>query len=173
MQTQVPEARPIPASPPTEALLGGAAQLAARELMRLDLTFRPVPIYETHVGTRMNFVVDHGRATGPGIEAEVLPGSADWLLIGADRIARVDVRATLLTDDGAHIYLTNTGRVRLGEHTDRFLAGEVVPADDAYIRTVPLFETTAERYAFLNGSVNVAYCDISTTSIAYRIYTLD
>lgn len=149
------------------------APIAARSLMQINISFKPVPTYETALGTRMNFVVEEGRAVGDGLSAEVLPGSADWLIIGKDLVAQVDVRATLLTDDGAHIYMTNSGRVSLGEQADRFFAGEVVTSEDAYIRTAPLFETAHPTYAHLGRTVSVAYCDISLTSITYRIYALD
>ncbi|GAA3980139.1 hypothetical protein GCM10023085_73050 [Actinomadura viridis] len=75
------------------------------------------------------------------------------------------------THDGAAIQLTTTGRADLGEHTGRFLAGEEVGADDAYIRTCPLFETRA-RYAWLNRLVTVARCDLSISRIRYRISAL-
>lgn len=154
-------------------LLGERRSIDARALMTIDIDFHPVPVYETPVGTRMNFAVASGKAQGPGFEAGLLPGSADWLLIGVDRVARVDVRATLLTDDGAHVYMTNSGRVSLDEHIDRFLTGETVTASEAYIRTVPLFETSSERYTALNTMATVAFCDISLTHIHYDIYALD
>jgi hypothetical protein len=94
-------------------------------------------------------------------------------MLGNDLIARIDVRAVLRTDDGAAIYMTNTGRARLGEHAGRFFAGELVTAEEAYIRTAPLFDTTAERYARLSSLVTIAYCDLSPTEIRYRIYALD
>ena len=54
-----------------------------------------------------------GRCEGPKIAGDILPGGGDWILLGTDQVARLDVRATLRTDDGAHVHLTNTGRERM------------------------------------------------------------
>jgi hypothetical protein len=94
------------------------------------------------------------------------------LLIGDDMTARVDVRAVIRTDDGAHIQMTSTGRVVLGAHASRFLAGGTVTAEEAYIRTSPLFDTSDERYTGLNDVVTLGFCDISLHHIRYRIYTV-
>jgi hypothetical protein len=147
--------------------------LPGRFLGKLQIDFHPPISIDTAAGVRMAYAVRQGTFSGPGIQAELLPGSADWLVVGSDLVGRVDARAALRTDDAALIYMTCTGRVRLGDHAGRFLAGELVTAEQAYIRTTPLFETTAERYAHLAGLVSVGYCDLSTSHIRYRIYALD
>jgi hypothetical protein len=68
--------------------------------------------------------------------------------------------------------LSVTGRAVLGEHTARFLAGERVTADEAYLRTHPLFETASPAHAHLNGLATVAWCDIALTGIRYRVYAV-
>lgn len=151
----------------------GHIALAASFLCTIDIDFEPVPIFATPVGTRLLYAAKTGTVSGPGITAKVLPGSADWIVVGTDAVARIDVRAVLRTDDDQHIYLTNTGRVRLGEHSARLFAGELVTADEAYVRTAPLFDTSAERYQHLNGLLTLAFCDISLTRIHYRIYAVD
>jgi hypothetical protein len=159
----------------TRALPSGTGEtsIPGRFLCTVQIDFHPAPTVHTATGTRMVYAARRGTFTGPGLSAELVPGSADWLVVGTDLIARVDVRAALVTDDGATIYMTSTGRVHLREHATRFFAGELVTAEEAYIRTAPLFETTAERYAHLSGVVCVAYCDLSPTEIRYRIHTLD
>ena len=141
-------------------------------LCTIDEAFGPVPSFPTPVGTRMLFGVIGGRVEGERLRGTVVPGSADWLTIGEDLVGRVDVRAVLETEDGARIQMTTTGRARLGDHATRFLQGETVTADDAYIRSLPLFETSDERYAYLNGLVTVGFCDISLAGVHYRIYTI-
>lgn len=147
--------------------------IPVRHLMDLEILFEPVPVFATPTGTRMVLAVRSGRFSGPGIEGDVLPGSADWLVVGTDRIGRIDVRAVLRTSDGAHLHMTNTGRVSLGDSAARFLAGEVVTAEEAYIRTSPLFDTDAPAHRHLNGVVTVAYCDIALTGISYHVYAVD
>ena len=60
---------------------------------------------------------------------------ADWLLVGADGTAALDVRITLLTDDGALVYVRYDGRAD-------FYAG----AGSAHIYVAQRFETRDERY---------------------------
>jgi hypothetical protein len=141
-------------------------------LCTIDVEFGQVPSFQTPVGTRMLFPVVGGRVEGERIRGAVVPGSADWLTIGDDLIGRVDVRAVIETDDGASIQFTTTGRARLGAHATRFMAGATVRADEAYIRSLPLFETSDARYAQLNGLVTVARCDISLTAVHYRVYVV-
>lgn len=150
-----------------------ATELPARYLFSIDIDFHPAPTIQTAVGVRMIYAAKSGVLTGTNITAKVIPGSADFLVIGSDLLARVDVRAAFVTDDGASIYMSNTGRVRLADHSPRFFAGELITAQQAYIRTAPLFETADERYAHLTGLVTVAYCDLSPTAIHYRVYALD
>jgi hypothetical protein len=153
---------PAPVLAPLETVL--------EPLCTIDVEFGRVPSFPTPVGTRMLFPVVGGRVEGGRIRGGVVPGSADWLTIGDDLIGRVDVRAVIETDDGASIQFTTSGRARLGAHATRFMAGETVRADEAYIRSLPLFETSDERYAHLNGLVTVAHCDISLTAVHYRVY---
>ena len=92
----------------------------------LDIEFAPVPSFRTPTGTRLLFSATGGTAAGPMVQGTVVPGSADWLVLGDDMVARVDVRAVIRTEDGAYIQMTNTGRVSLGEHLSRFLEGNEV-----------------------------------------------
>ena len=43
---------------------------------------------------------------------------------------------------------------------------------EAYIRSLPLFETSDPRYSFLNGLVTVGLCDISLSAVHYRIFEI-
>jgi Protein of unknown function (DUF3237) len=143
-----------------------------RFLLEMQVNFHPAPIYATPLGTRMVFAVKDGWFHGPGLKGTVLPGSADWMTVGSDGIGRIDVRATLLTDDGDHIYMSNTGRVVLGEHSARLFSGERVTSDEAYIRTSPLFETGSARHADLNSVSTIGLCDISLSDIYYRVFAV-
>jgi hypothetical protein len=143
-----------------------------RFLFDMHIDFHPAPVHATPFGTRIVFAVKEGRFQGPGLSGTVLPGSADWMTVGSDGVGRVDVRATLRTDDGDHIHMTNTGRIVLGEHRDRLFAGARVTSDEAYIRTSPLFETGSTRHAGLNTVTTVGLCDISLNDIYYRIFAI-
>jgi hypothetical protein len=60
-------------------------------------------------GHRRIFVVKGGHFVGPRLKGIVLPGGADWTLVGPDGSARLDVRITLCTDDDALIYARYEG----------------------------------------------------------------
>jgi hypothetical protein len=149
-----------------------ALETTLEPVCTIDVTFGAVPFFRTPVGTRMLFGVIGGRVEGDRLRGSVVPGSADWLTIGDDMIGRLDVRAVIETDDGATIQMTTSGRARLGERVGRFLAGETVTSEEAYIRSLPLFETSDDRYSYLNGLVTLALCDISLTGVHYRVYEI-
>lgn len=136
--------------------------------MAIGLDLRVVPAGDS---SRMIFTITEGRVEGERLSGRVLPGGGDWVLLGADRIARLDVRATIETDDGELVYLTNTGRTVLGEGTAASLgAGERADPDAVYSRSAPLFETGSERYRWLNGIVAVAINEIALNRVGYRVF---
>jgi Protein of unknown function (DUF3237) len=65
------------------------------------------------------------------------PPAGDWLTVGPDGTATLDVRLTVETDDGALIH------VRYGGRSER------VP-ENPYNYVAAVFETGDERYAWLN-----------------------
>ncbi len=68
--------------------------------------------------------------------------AADWLTLNHDgSIGCVDVRFTLKTDDGAHIYVEYAGRSDMA-------AGLII--------TAPTFQTSHEKYSWMNGLQAVA-----------------
>jgi hypothetical protein len=102
-------------------------------------------------GIRTFVPVSGGDFEGPRLRGKVLPGGGDWLLLRSDGVLELDLRITLETDDHALIYMTFQG-LRHGP-PDAIAAlgrGEVVDPKTYYFRTLPRFETSAERYAFLN-----------------------
>lgn len=142
-------------------------------LLDMRIEFESVQTFGTPVGTRMTLVVKHGRCIGPRIAADVLPGGGDWLLLGTDGVARLDVRATLRTDDGAVIHMTNTGRVRMDRATaDRFTSGELIRHDEMTMRSSPLFDTGDERYRWLNAVHTVAINQVSLSEVHYRVFAV-
>ena len=73
-----------------------------KPLMTLHADLKePVEIGTGPYGTRNIFEVTGGTFEGSRLRGTILPGGGDWLLIDAEGIGRLDVRATLETDDGA------------------------------------------------------------------------
>ena len=126
------------------------------------------------LGTRRTAPIGGGTFEGPRLRGTVLPGgSADWLLLRADGVLEMDLRATLRTDDGALISMRSFG-LRYGP-PDVIAAlgrGETVDPATYYFRTTPRFETGHPAYTFLNRLVAVASGDRRPDGPIYTIHEL-
>lgn len=149
--------------------------LPVRHLCEVAVTFDPAMlVYEVPAGLRIDAIASGGNVRGPLLEAEILPGGGDWLELVGDGIARMDVRATFRTTDGAVLHYRSTGRIVLGDAArQRFLAGETIQADDMYGRAAPVFETAAEPYRWLNGVLAVGrVLELSQRHIRYELFVV-
>ncbi|GAA3614030.1 DUF3237 domain-containing protein [Nonomuraea rosea] len=147
--------------------------LAIEHLCDFAITFQAMQTLSTPLGTRMIAVVRHGTVEGPRLRGEFLPGGGDWIVIGSDRVARLDVRATIRTHDGELVFVTVTGRAALSDAAiDRLLAGQTIGWDEMHARTAPLFETGAAGYAWLNSTVAIAINELSLHHVNYRVYSV-
>jgi hypothetical protein len=129
---------------------------------------------ETPQGHRLMAVVGQGSGTisGDRVRGQVLPGSGgDWLLLRPDGAGQLDVRITIKTDDEALIYMRYEG-IAAGDALPRVLGGEPVSPADYYFRTTPYFETSSEKYAWLNKivAVGVGQLDLSKGWVGYKVY---
>lgn len=144
------------------ATLGGSARAAEAPALQSELIavaeaeLEPgQPIGAGPQGTRNIVYVKSGVVTGPKISGKILPGGGDWLLVRPDGIGEVDVRATIQTDDGALIYTHYRG---------------VLNFQTGYFRTTPRYETSSEKYKWLNDIVAVAVGESISTGVRYHIY---
>ena len=145
-------------------------------LCEVRVAFDPAMlVYETPSGLRIDAIASGGTVRGPRLDAEVLPGGGDWLELAGDGIARMDVRATFRTTDGAIIHYRSTGRITLGDEArQRFLAGETVYAEEAHGRAAPLFETAAGPHRWLNGVLAVGrVVELSQRHIRYQLFVVE
>ena len=148
-------------------------ELAVEHLLDMGVELEPAQLIPTATGTIMNFVAIGGRFEGPRLRGEVLSGGGDALVVGSDQIGRVDVRATLRTDDGVLIHYTAGGVIRIPpDGLERLAAGERLPFEETYVRTTPRLESSDERYAWLAKHVLVGLNELSKDHIDYRIYRL-
>jgi hypothetical protein len=100
----------------------------------------PIVLAGTPGGTRMILEVVDARTEGERLTSRIKgSANADWVLVGPDGTAALDVRATLETDDGALVYVQYTGRNDLSGGPG-----------SAPIYVAPRFETGDERYTWLN-----------------------
>jgi hypothetical protein len=117
----------------------------------------PVDFGSGPIGRRTYFEVTGGAATGERFNATAFGGGGDWVLIGPDNYARLDVRCQFRTDDGALVYVQYFGLLELNAKVNAVLtSGGNTAYDDHYYRIASRMETGDERYAWLNQHVFVA-----------------
>lgn len=124
----------------------------------------------TRAGHRRVIPIVGGRLTG-GVEAEILPGGADWQVIRRDGTIEIDAQYTARTEHGELLVLRTRG-VRSGppEVLARMSRGEPVVPSEYYFRTDLTVETSAERLAHLERACFVAACMRDATGVRYRVY---
>lgn len=132
-------------------------KLDATHLMTLtlDVAFaNMLDIGQTAAGRRRIAPVSGGVFEGERLRGVVLPGGADWVINRSDGVMLIDVRLALKTDDNAAIYLRYTGSLRAApDAMQRFNRGEPLTEAEYKLRSIPVFETGAARYAWLNDMV--------------------
>jgi len=109
-------------------------------------------------GNENLLIFEVGRASieGPRIRGTIVPPMGDWIRIMPNGNWKLDVRFTIRTDDAQHVYCNYTGILRMDEGlAERIAAGESIDGNDMYFRSTPYFETTSERYAWMNDIVAV------------------
>lgn len=149
------------------------AALAVDHVCDLRVDLEDPLVFQTPLGTRLTYIISGGTLGGPRIRGEMLGGGGDWVVLGADGISRMDVRATIRTDDGALIHYDSRGLAQLpagGRHV--VAAGGRVPHGASYIRTTPRLETSDERYAWLAQRVLIGVSEFSAGHIDHRIYSV-
>jgi hypothetical protein len=130
----------------------------------------PVDVGPGPFGVRQIFDVTGGYFEGPGLKGTVMASGGDWILIGADGVGRLDVRATLQTDDGALIYVKYPGVLVFNEAVVAALTeGSELQFGDTEFFTQPLCETGDPNYAWLNSVVAVGEGRIMPNAVEYNI----
>jgi Protein of unknown function (DUF3237) len=93
-----------------------------------------------------------GWVKGPRINGTLLAPGGDWFRVLPSGASRLDVRATIKTDDGALIYITYNGIFMDSKETEaRASKGEVLTAKDLYFVIAPTMQTSAKQYDWLNA----------------------
>lgn len=149
----------------------------------MSLTLNPLTTYRADLeapqvvgpgpyGLRQIFVATGGTATGERLSGVLRPGGGDWLLVGADGYGRLDVRATIETDDGALLYVSYSGVLELSDRAMQALTqGPATDFGELRFMTTPRFETGDPRYAWLNTAVCVAEGRLLPgPAVEYRVY---
>jgi len=114
------------------------------------------------MGTRIVSMVASGGVKGSGLAGALMPGSGDWVTIRQDGMWDLDVRAAIVTDDGATILYCYTG------------VGTPIAEGRIRVRGAPRFETDSPKYAWLNAvqAVALGEADPQSGTVFYDIFSL-
>jgi hypothetical protein len=105
-------------------------------------------------GVRRIVPITGGEVKGKDVNGKVCPFGADFRIIRPNELIELEAKYAFQTDDGAVIYVENRG-ICFGplELVQRLNRGEAVDPRLIYFRTVPKFETGAEKYRWLMESL--------------------
>src|SRR3954447_4405426 len=108
-------------------------------------------------GVRRIIPITGGEVRGADIKGKVCAFGADFQIIRPNELIELEARYAFETDDGAIVYVENRG-IRFGplELLQRLKRGEAVDPKLIYFRTVPRFETGAEKYRWLMEHLFIA-----------------
>jgi hypothetical protein len=111
---------------------------------------------EIGTGVRRIIPIIGGEVKGRDVNGKVCAFGADFQIVRPNELIELEAKYAIETDDGAVIYVENRG-IRFGpaELLQKLKRGEPVDPDLIYFRTVPRFETGAERYRWLMESLFV------------------
>src|SRR5881392_234309 len=108
-------------------------------------------------GVRRIIPITGGEVRGEKVNGKVLAFGADFQIIRPNELIELEAKYAFETDDGAVVYVENKG-IRFGpvELLQKLKHGEPVDPKLIYCRTVPKFETGAEKYRWLMENLFVA-----------------
>ncbi|HEX3818805.1 MAG TPA: DUF3237 domain-containing protein [Candidatus Sulfotelmatobacter sp.] len=142
---------------PQKSSAADAADLRSEFLFDLALTTQP----QSEIGRdRVVVAVSGGTFDGPRIKGTVIGPTGDWMVQRRDGSRLLDVRALLQTDDDQRVYMMWRG------------IAYTPPGGPLYARILPMFETGAAKYAWLNNVVAVGVYRPTAGKIVYRVYQI-
>jgi hypothetical protein len=155
-----------------DALPAVLKEVRTRHLMTMRLDVRPLQVIgSTPGGMRRIGVVPGGEFQGERLAGAVLDGGNDWQSVRLDGSTTLDVRLALKTGDGALIAMSYRG-IRHGpaDVIARVEKGEAVDPASYYFRILPLFETAAPHYEWLNRVVAVGMGQRRADGVVYNVF---
>jgi len=143
-----------------------------KHLLTMRLDVQPLQVIGAAPGgTRRIGVVPGGEFSGDRLSGAVLEGGNDWQQVRSDGSTTLDVRLALRTGDGAMISMSYRGmRHGPADVIARLEKGEAVDPASYYFRIIPMFETAAPKYDWLNRIVAVGIGQRRADGVVYNVF---
>jgi hypothetical protein len=127
------------------------SDIETRPLFTMQIKGETQPLGQTHGVERQVIILTECIIDGDRIKGRVLPGGSDWLTVEPDGAILLDCRMVIQTDDDQMIGVNYRG-LRHGppDAMVRLNRGEAVDTSGFYHRVAILFDTSAEKYKWLN-----------------------
>jgi hypothetical protein len=104
--------------------------------------------------------VSGGTFEGPRLKGTLVGPGADWIVVRSDGSSVLDLRILPRTDDAQKIYMACRG------------IAYTQPGGTLYARILPVFETGAAKYLWLNNVVAVGVYRPMPDRVAYRVFRI-
>lgn len=114
-----------------------------------------------------------GSVRGPELNGRIEAGGVDWQINRADGVLDIAAHYVVLCEDGARVEVQSHG-LRHGppEVLARLAAGEAVPADQYFFRTLMRFTTGAPAWLHLNRVMAIAVGERLAHQVRLQVYRL-
>jgi hypothetical protein len=146
-----------PQSPPATA---GDDKLRSELLLDLVFGKGPASTVGSPSGDRVVVPVSGGTFEGPRLKGTLVGPGADWIVVRSDGSSVLDLRILLQTDDAQKISMACRG------------IAYTQPGGTLYARILPVFETGAAKYLWLNNVVAVGVYRPMPDRVAYRVFRI-
>jgi hypothetical protein len=127
------------------------ADIETKPLFTMRMKVETQPLGRTHGAERRVVILTECIIDGDRIKGRVLPGGSDWLTLEPDGAISLDCRMVVQTDDKHLIGVSYRG-LRHGppDAMAKLNRGETVDTSGFYHRVAILFDTSSEKYTWLN-----------------------
>ena len=163
--------RPLSSAPTPQADRKPRWGWEAKFFGSLTAFLRKELVGPTPDGLRINWHVTEGSFVGPGFDAIVLPGAADWMRIRRDGVAIVSVQACFELQTGARVYGSYGGVFDLGpDGYSRALRNDFDPLPPVVV--TPTYATADPELAWLNRAqcIGVGRVDMAALRVEFDVY---
>jgi hypothetical protein len=138
-----------------------AQKLESEFLYKINLTLdAPFDIGKVPIGKRVIYPVTGGTFEGPKLKGKIKAFGADWVLRLDSTTTKLDVRLILETNDGQLISNTYSGIVYNN------------PNGTTYWRIAPVFETSSQKYAWLNYVLGIGVGSFIKGGVSYEVFAI-